>query len=82
VRKCLDAHRRTIVVLTDGKLIEFYFLHLFSVIYYSIMTHLRTSKKISFLLSGDVNPGLTPLRRGLVKDSLYHAVAVACLSFD
>jgi hypothetical protein len=28
----LDAHIRTIVVLTDGKLIETYFLHLLSVI--------------------------------------------------
>jgi hypothetical protein len=28
VRKCLDAHIRTIVVLTCGKLAGFYFMHL------------------------------------------------------
>jgi hypothetical protein len=41
VRKCLDAHRRIIVVLTCGKLTEIYFMHLLYSIYYSVMTHLR-----------------------------------------
>jgi hypothetical protein len=35
----VDAHIRTIVVLTGDKLIGFYFLHLLSAIYFSIMTH-------------------------------------------
>jgi hypothetical protein len=36
----LVAHIRTIIVLAGGKLIEFYFLYILVVIYYSIMTHL------------------------------------------
>jgi hypothetical protein len=34
VRICLDAHIRTIVILTSGKLIGIYFLHLHSIIYF------------------------------------------------
>jgi hypothetical protein len=62
VRKYLDAHIRTIVVLTGGKLTGFYFLHLLYTIYYSIATHLRQGKKASFLSPGDVNPGSVPSR--------------------
>jgi hypothetical protein len=40
VRKHLDAHIRTIVALTCGKLIGFYFLYLLYAIYYSVMMHL------------------------------------------
>jgi hypothetical protein len=57
VRECLDAHIRTIVVLIGGNLTGFYFPHLFYAIYYSVTTHIRKGKKISFLSSGDVNPG-------------------------
>jgi hypothetical protein len=46
---------RTIVVLTGGKLTEFYFLHLLSV-----MMHLRSGKKVSDLSPGDVNPRPAP----------------------
>jgi hypothetical protein len=53
VRICLDAHIRTIVVLTGGKLIGIYFY----VIYFSVIMHRRKGKKVSILLSGDVNPG-------------------------
>jgi hypothetical protein len=51
-------------------------------IYYSIMMDLRKGKKVSFLPPGDVNPGPTPSRRGLLEDSPCHAVGVACLSCD
>jgi hypothetical protein len=47
VRIRLDAHLRTIVVLTGGKLTRFY---------------LRKGKKVSILPSGDVNPGPVPLK--------------------
>jgi hypothetical protein len=40
VRKHLDAHIRTIIVLTGGKLTGIYFLHLLYAIYYSVTTHL------------------------------------------
>jgi hypothetical protein len=36
VRICLDAHIRTIIVLTDGKLTGIYFLHLLSA---TVTTH-------------------------------------------
>jgi hypothetical protein len=36
----INVHIRTIVVLTCGKLTEFYFLYLLYVIYYSVTTHL------------------------------------------
>jgi hypothetical protein len=37
----LDAHIRTIVVLTCGNLTWIYFLYLLSTIYFSVTTHLR-----------------------------------------
>jgi hypothetical protein len=80
VRICLDAHIRTIAVLTGGKLTGFYFLYLLYAIYYSVMMHLRQGKKVCILVSGDVNPRPVPLRRGLLEDSLYHAVGATCLS--
>jgi hypothetical protein len=40
VRKHLDAHIRTIVVLTYGKLTRFYFQHLLYAIYNYVTTHL------------------------------------------
>jgi hypothetical protein len=40
VRIRLDAHIRTIVVLTSGKLTGFYFLYLLYAIYYSVMMHI------------------------------------------
>jgi hypothetical protein len=43
----LDAHIRTIVVLTGGKLIWIYFLYLLSTIYFSVMMHLRQGKKVT-----------------------------------
>jgi hypothetical protein len=82
VRKPLEAHIRTIVVLTCGNLTGIYFLHLLYTIYYSIMTHLRQGKKVSFLPPSDVNLGPIPSRRGLLEDSLYYVVGVACLSCD
>jgi hypothetical protein len=75
----LDAHIRTIVVLTGGRL---NFLHLLYVIYYSVMTHLCQGKKVSILPLDDVNPGPVPSRRDLLEDSPYHVVGVACLSCD
>jgi hypothetical protein len=69
VRIWLDTHIRTIVVLTGGKLIWIYFLHLLSV-----TTHRWQGKKVSILSPGDVNPRTAPSRWGLLEDSLYHAV--------
>jgi hypothetical protein len=60
--KHVDVHIRTIVILTGGKLTRIYFLHLLYVIYFSVMTHLRIGKKVSFLPLSDVNPGPIPLR--------------------
>jgi hypothetical protein len=57
VRIQLDARIRTIVALTGGKLIEIYFLHLLSV-----TMHLRQGKKVSILLSCDVNFGFVTSR--------------------
>jgi hypothetical protein len=82
VRKRLDAHIRTIVVLTGGKLTENYFLHLLYAIYYSVTTHLRQAKKVGFLLSGDVNSELVPSRQDLLEDSPYYVVGATCLSCD
>jgi hypothetical protein len=59
-----------------------YFLHLLSAIYFSVMTHIRQGKKVSILPSDDVNPGPVPSRQGLLEDSPYCAVGVACLSCD
>jgi hypothetical protein len=78
----LYAHVRTIVVLTGGKLTRIYFQHLLYAICYCLMTHLRQSKRVSFLLSGDVNPGPVPSRRGLLADGPYHAVRAMCLLID
>jgi hypothetical protein len=69
VRIRLDAHIRTIVVLTGGKLIGIYFMHLLYV-----TMHRRQGKKVSILLPGDVNPGPVPSRRGLLEDYPYHVV--------
>jgi hypothetical protein len=82
VRKGLYIYIRTIVVLIGGKLTDFYFLHLLYVIYYSVTTHIRPGKKVSILSSGDVNSGPVPSREGLVEDSPYRVVWVACLSCD
>jgi hypothetical protein len=79
---CLDAHIRTIVVLTGSNVIGIYFLPLLYVIYYSVTTHLCQGKKVTILPSGDVNPGPIPSRRGLLKDSPYSVVRVECLSCD
>jgi hypothetical protein len=57
VRICLDAHIRTIVALTGGKLTEIYFLYLLYANYFSVMTHLHQGKKVSILVPGDVNSG-------------------------
>jgi hypothetical protein len=82
VRKRLDAHIRTIVVLTGGKLTGFYFLHLLYAIYYSVTMHLRKGKKVSFLPLDDVNLGPVPSIRALLEDRTYCEVGVACLSCD
>jgi hypothetical protein len=62
VRIRFNAHIRTIVVLTGGKLTGIYFLYLLST-----MTHLRQGKKVSILVSGDVNSGRVASRRGLLE---------------
>jgi hypothetical protein len=72
VRICLDAHIRTLVVLTCGKLTGIYFLHLLSV-----TTQRRQGKKVSILPRSDVNPRPVPSRRGLLEDSPYRAVGAA-----
>jgi hypothetical protein len=58
----VDADIRTIAVLTGGKLIGFYFLHLLYVIYYFVMMHLQKGQKVSFLPPSVVNPGPVPSR--------------------
>jgi hypothetical protein len=68
----LDAHIRTIVVLTGGKLIEIYFPHLLSK-----TTHRRQGKKVSILPLDDVNLGPIPSRWGLLEDSPHRAVGAA-----
>jgi hypothetical protein len=80
VRKRLDAHIRTIVILTSGKITGFYFLPLLYAIYYSVTTYLRKDKKVSILPPSDVNLGPVPSRRGLLEDIPYRAVGVVCLS--
>jgi hypothetical protein len=82
VRIHLDAHIRTIVALTCGKLTRIYFLCLLYTIYYSVTTHLHPGKKVNILPLGDMNPGLIPSRRGLLEDSPYRVVGAACLSCD
>jgi hypothetical protein len=82
VRIRLDAYIRTIVVLIGGKLTGIYFLHLFYPIYFSVTTHLRQGKKVSILLSCDVNLRPVPSRRGLLEDSPYSTIGAMCLSCD
>jgi hypothetical protein len=82
VRIRLEAHIRTIVVLTGGKLTGIYFLHLLSVIYFFVTTHQRKCKNVSILPPGDVNLGPVPSRRGLLEDDPYRAVGAAYLSCD
>jgi hypothetical protein len=82
VRIYLDAHIGAIVVLTGGKLIGIYYLHLLYVIYCFVITHRRKGKKLSILPPGNVNPRLILSRRGLLEDSPYHAVGAVCLSCD
>jgi hypothetical protein len=77
VRICLDAHKRTIVVLACGELTWIYFSHLLS-----IMMHQQQGKKVSILMSGDVNPGPVLSGRGLIEDNPYRAVGAACPSCD
>jgi hypothetical protein len=72
VRICLDAHIRTIIVLTDGKLTGIYFPYLLAV-----TMHRRQGKKVSILPMGDENPGPVPSRRGLLEDSPYREVEAA-----
>jgi hypothetical protein len=67
VRICLDAHIRTIVVLTGGKLTWIYFLYLLSVIYFFVTTHLRQGKKVSILVPGDVNSSPVASRQDLLE---------------
>jgi hypothetical protein len=76
VRIRIDAHIRTIVVLTGGKLIGIYFLHLLS-----ITMHRRQGNMVSILPPGDVNLGDVPSRWGSLEDSPYHAVG-AVMSHD
>jgi hypothetical protein len=82
VRKRLEAHIRSIVVLTGGKLTGTYFMYLLYAIYFSVMIHLRLGKKVSILPPGDGNPRPIPSRQGLLEDSPNRAVGVACLSCD
>jgi hypothetical protein len=63
----LDAHIRTVVVLTGGKLTGIYLMYLLYAIYFSVTTHLRQGKKISILVPGDVNSGPIASRRGLLE---------------
>jgi hypothetical protein len=67
VRIRFNAHIRTIVVLTGGKLTEIYVMYLLSVIYFSVTTHLRQGKKVSILMLGDVDSGPVASRRGLLE---------------
>jgi hypothetical protein len=82
MRKHVDAHIRAIVVLTSGEPTGIYFLPLLLAIYFSVMTHRRKGKKLSFLPSGDVNPGSIPSRQDVLEDSPYHVVGAACPSCD
>jgi hypothetical protein len=62
-----NAHIRTIVVLTGGKLIGIYFLYLLSIIYFFATMHVHQGKKVSILVLGDVNSGPVTSRRGLLE---------------
>jgi hypothetical protein len=74
----LEVHIRVVVVLTGVKLTVIYFLHLLYIFYYSVTTHIRKGKKVSILPLGDVSLGSIPSKRGLLQDSPYPAVGVAC----
>jgi hypothetical protein len=67
MRKCLDAHIRTITILIGGKLTGIYLLYLLYAIYFSVMTHIRQGKKVSILVPGDVNSDSVASRRGLLE---------------
>jgi hypothetical protein len=67
VRIRFNAHIRTIVVLTGGKLTGIYFLYLLFAIYFSVTTHLRQGKKVSILMPGDVDSSPIASRRGLLE---------------
>jgi hypothetical protein len=67
VRIRFNAHIRTIVVLTGGKLTGIYVMYLLSIIYFSVTTHLRQGKKVSILMLGDVDSGPVASRRGLLE---------------
>jgi hypothetical protein len=67
VRIRFNARIRTIVVLTGGKLTGICFLYLLSVIYFSVMTHLRQGKKVSILVPGAVDSSPVASRRGLLE---------------
>jgi hypothetical protein len=73
VRKYLDAHIRTIVVLIGGKL---------TVILLFYNDAPTQGNKVCLFPRGDVNTGPVPSRLGLLEDSPYHAVGVACLLCD
>jgi hypothetical protein len=49
-------------------------------IYFPVMMHLHPGKKVSIILSGDVNPEPVPSRQGLLEDIPYYAVGAACPS--
>jgi hypothetical protein len=57
-------------------------MYLLYVIYYSATTYLQQGKKVNILLLDDVNPGPVNSRRGLLEDSPYRVVGVACPSCD
>jgi hypothetical protein len=67
VRIRFNARIRTIVVLTGGKVTRIYFLYILPIIYFSVTTHLCQGKKISILVSGDVDSGPVASRRGLLE---------------
>jgi hypothetical protein len=67
VRIRFNACIRTIVVLAGGKLTGIYFMYLISVIYVFATMHLRQGKKVSILMSGDVNSGPVASRRDLLE---------------
>jgi hypothetical protein len=66
VRIRVYAHIRTIIVLIGDKLIGFYFPQLLYTIYYSVMTHLRIGKKVSYATDCGETSKAHPVRgRGL-----------------
>jgi hypothetical protein len=67
VRIRFNARIRTIIVLTGSKLIGIHFMYLLSAIYFPVTMHLRQGKKISIIVSGDVNSSPVASRRGLLE---------------